>query len=177
MWLFYLISLPLTLSMFVVTLHYFTGPGMPRYVQATVGYTWFCSLSVIILVPADIWMDVFGGLGHKFVIEAVSAWSIGCLRGDCLANLTFKLLLLVPGMRSRDGGLVGFLMACSNTFGLVTGAFLLGFGLSEIPRNMWKNADWTHCQKVLFDRVAKMVVKLDNAHQEYSNSIVVAQAT
>ncbi|KAI4977803.1 hypothetical protein ZWY2020_014357 [Hordeum vulgare] len=56
MWLFYLISLPLTLSMFIVTLHYFTGPGMPRYVQATVGYAWFCSLSVIILVPADIWM-------------------------------------------------------------------------------------------------------------------------
>ncbi|KAG2661702.1 hypothetical protein PVAP13_1KG264981 [Panicum virgatum] len=68
-------------------------------------------------------------------------------------------------------------MACSNTFGLVTGAFLLGFGLSEIPRNIWKNADWSHRQKVLSHRVAKMAVKLDGAHQEYSNAIVVAQAT
>jgi hypothetical protein len=68
---------------------------------------------------------------------------------------------------------VGFAMACSNTFGLVTGAFLLGFGLSEIPRNIWKNADWSHRQKVLSHRVAKMAVKLDNAHQEYSNAIVV----
>ncbi|KAL5666470.1 hypothetical protein ACJX0J_026578, partial [Zea mays] len=76
-----------------------------------------------------------------------------------------------------DGGIVGFAMACSNTFGLVTGAFLLGFGLSEIPRNIWKNADWSHRQKVLSHRVAKMAVKLDNAHQEYSNAIVVAQAT
>lgn len=69
---------------------------------------------------------------------------------------------------------MGFAMACSNTFGLVTGAFLLGFGLSEIPRNIWKNADWTHRQKVLSHRVAKMAVKLDNAHQEYSNAIVVS---
>ena len=68
---------------------------------------------------------------------------------------------------------MGFAMACSNTFGLVTGAFLLGFGLSEIPRNIWKNADWSHRQKVLSHRVAKMAVKLDNAHQEYSYAIVV----
>ncbi|CAN6246027.1 unnamed protein product [Urochloa humidicola] len=79
--------------------------------------------------------------------------------------------------RAWDGGIVGFAMACSNTFGLVTGAFFLGFGLSEIPRNIWKNADWSHRQKVLSHRIAKMAVKLDSAHQEYSNAIVVAQAT
>jgi hypothetical protein len=55
MWVFYLISLPLTLGMVIVTLRYFAGPGVPRYVVATVGYAWFCSLSFIILVPADIW--------------------------------------------------------------------------------------------------------------------------
>jgi len=55
MWVFYLISLPLTMGMVVITLKYFAGPGVPRYVLFTVGYTWFCSLSIIILVPADIW--------------------------------------------------------------------------------------------------------------------------
>lgn len=68
---------------------------------------------------------------------------------------------------------MGLLMACSNTFGLVTGAFLLGFGLSEIPKSIWRNADWDHRQKVLSHRVAKMAVSLDNAHQEFSNTIVV----
>ncbi|KAK1258245.1 hypothetical protein QJS04_geneDACA024219 [Acorus gramineus] len=68
-------------------------------------------------------------------------------------------------------------MACSNTFGLVTGAFLLGFGLSEIPKSIWRNADWNNRQKVLSHRVAKMAVNLDDAHQEFSNAIVVAQAT
>lgn len=54
MWVFYLISFPLTLGMVVLTLNYFAGPDVPRYVLFTVGYTWFCSLSIIILVPADI---------------------------------------------------------------------------------------------------------------------------
>jgi hypothetical protein len=55
MWVFYLISLPLTLGMVIITLRYFAGPAVPRYVVATVGYAWLCSLSFIILVPADIW--------------------------------------------------------------------------------------------------------------------------
>lgn len=76
----------------------------------------------------------------------------------------------------RDGNALGFAMACSNTFGLVTGAFLLGFGMSEIPKSMWKNADWTTRQKVLSHKIAKMAVKLDDAHQELSNAIVVSLA-
>lgn len=76
----------------------------------------------------------------------------------------------------RDGNALGFAMACSNTFGLVTGAFLLGFGMSEIPKSMWKNADWTTRQKVLSHKITKMAVKLDDAHQELSNAIVVSLA-
>jgi hypothetical protein len=70
MWVFYLISLPLTLGMVVVTLRYFAGPAVPRYVVITVGYAWFCSLSIIILVPADIWQvrSLAASLPH-FVIH------------------------------------------------------------------------------------------------------------
>lgn len=68
---------------------------------------------------------------------------------------------------------MGLAMACSNTFGLVTGAFLLGFGLSEIPKSIWKNADWTARQKFLSHKIAKMAVKLDDAHQDFSTAIVV----
>jgi hypothetical protein len=73
----------------------------------------------------------------------------------------------------RGGAILGFAMACSNTFGLVTGAFLLGFGLSEIPKNIWKNADWTRRQKILSHIVAKMDAKFVNAHEEYCNTIAV----
>lgn len=74
----------------------------------------------------------------------------------------------------RGGGILGFAMACSNTFGLVTGAFLLGFGLSEIPKGIWVNSDYNTRQKVLSHKVARMAVKLDDAHQDLSNAIVVS---
>ncbi|XP_057541843.1 uncharacterized protein LOC130820472 [Amaranthus tricolor] len=211
MWVFYLISLPMTLGMVVITLKYFAGPHVPRYVFFTVGYAWFCSLSIIILVPADIWTTVIGH--YNQVISFFWSWSYWStflltwavvpliqgyedagdftmterLKTSVHVNLVFYLIvgsigligliLLITMRRNLEGGVLGFAMACSNTFGLVTGAFLLGFGLSEIPRSLWKNADWTFRQKKLSHKIAKMAVKLDDAHQNFSNAIVVAQAT
>ncbi|KAE8725683.1 homeobox-leucine zipper protein ATHB-6-like [Hibiscus syriacus] len=264
MWVFYLISLPLTLGMVVFTLRYFAGPDVPRYVRFTVGYAWFCSLSIIILVPADIWTTISkpenanenGGISFfwswsywgtflltcssggfemndlrlylyllllsillllpdGFVlcrIKSVSILLLLCcqlfravvpliqgfedagdfsvterLKTSVHVNLVFYsvvgsiglvgLILLITMNRNWSGGILGLAMALSNTFGLVTGAFLLGFGLSEIPKTLWRNADWTIRQKVLSHKVAKMTMKLDEAHQELSNAIVVAQAT
>ncbi|CAL5379473.1 unnamed protein product [Camellia sinensis] len=203
MWVFYLISLPLTLGMVVLTLWYFAGPHVPRYVLFTVGYTWFCSLSIIILVPADIWTESLSfGVGHTGVPFCLLVAVVPIIQGYedagdftmaerlktsvhvnlvfylCIGSIgLFGLVLLIILGKIWDGGILGFAMACSNTFGLVTGAFLLGFGLSEIPKGIWKNADWTTRHKVLSHKVAKMAVKLDDAHQEFSNAIVVAQAT
>ncbi|KAL0909631.1 hypothetical protein M5K25_020517 [Dendrobium thyrsiflorum] len=211
MWVFYLISLPLTLGMVMVTLRYFAGPDVPRYVLFTVGYTWFCSLSFIILVPADIWTTMArqDKAGITFfwswsywstfaltwaVVPAIQGYEDAGdftmkerLKTSVHVNLVFYLivgsigllglllLIIMHGNWSVD--FVALAMACSNTFGLVTGAFLLGFGLSEIPKSIWRNADWSNRQKFLSHRVAKMAVKLDDAHKEFSNAIVVAQAT
>ncbi|KAK7247392.1 hypothetical protein RIF29_42275 [Crotalaria pallida] len=212
MWVFYLISLPLTLGMVAFPLRYFAGPDVPRYVLFTVGYTWLSSLSIIVLVPADIWATISSrhDNGSISFFWSWSYWSTFLLTwavapliqgfedaGDFTVserlktsvhvNLVFYLIvgsiglfgfiLLIMMHRTWTGSLLGLAMACSNTFGLVTGAFLLGFGLSEIPRSIWKNADWTTRQKVLSHKIAKMAVKLDDAHQELSNAIVVAQAT
>lgn len=76
--------------------------------------------------------------------------------------------------RTGGVGVLGLAMALSNTFGLVTGAFLLGFGLSEIPKSIWRNAEWITRQKFLSHKIAKMAVKLDEAHQDLSNAIVVS---
>ncbi|XP_038697362.1 LMBR1 domain-containing protein 2 homolog A-like isoform X1 [Tripterygium wilfordii] len=211
MWVFYLISLPLTLGMVIWTLRYFAGREVPRYVLFTVGYTWFCSLSIIILVPADIWTTKFqlpnGGISFfwswSYWSTFLLTWAVVPLiqgfedAGDFTVkerlktsvhvNLVFYLILgsiglfglvlLIMMRKDWGGSILGFAMGCSNTFGLVTGAFLLGFGLSEIPKSMWKNSDWTIRQKVLSHKIAKMAVKLDEAHQDLSNAIVVAQAT
>ncbi|KAM7479002.1 hypothetical protein LguiA_027215 [Lonicera macranthoides] len=211
MWVFYLISLPLTIGMVTLTLRYFAGPDVPRHVLFAVGYAWFVSLSIIILVPADIWTAIIshdkGGISFFWSWSYWStfflSWSIvpilqgyedagdftvtERLKTSLRHNLFFAmcvgsvslcgLVLLVTLRKNWSGGIRGFAMACSNTFGLVTGAFLLGFGLSEIPKGLWRNAYWNTRQKVLSHKVAKMAVKFDDAHQEFSNAIVVAQAT
>ncbi|XP_022854996.1 uncharacterized protein LOC111376279 [Olea europaea var. sylvestris] len=211
MWVFYLISLPLTLGMVILTLKYFAGPEVPRYVFLTVGYTWFCSISIISLVPADIWTTIIGQFnGGISFFWSWSYWSTFLLTwlvvpliqgyedaGDFTVkerlktsihvNLVFYLivgsiglfglilLIIMDKIGIRD--ILALAMAGSNTFGLVTGAFLLGFGLSEIPKSIWRNSDWTTRQKVLSHKIAKMAVKLDDAHKELSNTIVIAQAT
>lgn len=54
--------------MVVLTLKYFAGPDVPLYVLCTVGYAWFCSLSIIILVPADIWTVIFHPILEKLLM-------------------------------------------------------------------------------------------------------------
>ncbi|MBA0833523.1 hypothetical protein Goarm_005959, partial [Gossypium armourianum] len=202
------------MGMVILTLRYFAGPAVPIYVLLTVGYTWFCSFSIIILVPADIWTG-YEDAGdftmaerlktsvHANLVFYLCVGSLGLVGTDpcfssCLSAYNYscrccdhhhsgaKLVLfgnqlpvvtMISDLIFLSGGILGFAMACSNTFGLVTGAFLLGFGLSEIPKGIWKNADWSTRQKVLSHKVAKMAVKLDGAHQEFSNAIVVTQAT
>ncbi|KHG19622.1 LMBR1 domain-containing 2 A [Gossypium arboreum] len=204
---FYLISLPLTMGMVILTLRYFAGPAVPIYVLLTVGYTWFCSFSIIILVPADIWTTMVGHSSKAIsLFWSLTYWStflltwvvVPTLQGyedagdftmaerlktstdpcfsSCLSAYNYSCRCCDHHHSgAKSGGMLGFAMACSNTFGLVTGAFLLGFGLSEIPKGIWKNANWSTRQKVLSHKVAKMAVKLDGAHQEFSNAIVLKE--
>ncbi|XP_028243089.1 LMBR1 domain-containing protein 2 homolog A-like isoform X4 [Glycine soja] len=212
MWVFYMFSLPVAVGMVIVTLKYFSGPDVPKYVFFTVAYTWFCSLSIIILVPADIWTSLNDDENEAIsFLWSLTYWSTFLLTwavvptiqgyedaGDftvkarlrtslhgnlvfylCLGSVAlFGLILLISLHKNYwSGNVTGFAMACSNTFGLVTGAFLLGFGLSEIPKGIWLSADWNIEQKVLSHKVAKMAVKLDDAHHDFSNAIVITQAT
>ncbi|BAF19074.1 uncharacterized protein [Oryza sativa Japonica Group] len=211
MWAFYLLSLPLTVGMVVATLRYFAGPAVPLHVLATVGYAWLCSLSFIVLVPADISTTITGSQeGDVGFFWSWTYWStfflswsiVPTLQGyEDAGDFTVKerlktsihknlvyykiigsiglvgVILIITMRHDWAGGIMGFAMACSNTFGLVTGAFLLGFGLSEIPKNIWKTADWTRRQKFLYHRIANMAGKFDNAHQEYCHAIAVVQAT
>lgn len=43
-----------------------------------------------------------------------------------------------------EWSLLGKAMTCLNSFGLVTGTFLLGFdGSSKIPKNIYRYVDWS----------------------------------
>ncbi|TYI50209.1 hypothetical protein E1A91_D12G085400v1 [Gossypium mustelinum] len=177
MWVFYLISLPLTLGMVIFTLRYFVGPDVPRYVLFTVEYAWFCSLSIIILVVVPL-IQGFEDAGDFSVTERLkTSVRVNLVFYSVVCSIGLVGLILLILMNRNCVGILGLAMALSNTFGLVIGAFLLGFGFSEVPKTLWRNADWTIWQKVLSHKIAKMTVKLDETYQELSNAIVVAQAT
>lgn len=90
-----------------------------------------------------------------------------------LVILNGVIFIFFLAYSSFRNGLLALAIACSNTFGLVTGAFLLGYGLVEIPRGMWRNADMDYRQKYLTHKISRSAVKLDDAHQELSTAIVV----
>lgn len=55
MWIFYALAGPIALGMVTATLQYFAARTVPLHVRFIVGYAWFCTISIIVLVPADIW--------------------------------------------------------------------------------------------------------------------------
>jgi hypothetical protein len=212
MWLFYALAGPIALGMVTGVLQYFAARTVPLHVRLIVGYAWFCTISIIVLVPADIWTTV-SSQGSKASIATLWSWSywstffltwaiVPLLQGyedagdftvskrlktSAHQNLVFYsavgfvggigVLIMIFMNKLHWNGLLALAIACSNTFGLVTGAFLLGYGLVEIPRGMWRNADMDYRQKYLTHKISRSAVKLDDAHQELSTAIVIAQAT
>lgn len=104
---------------------------------------------------------------HQNVVLYASVGGVGAL----------GVLIMIFMNKLHWNGLLALAIASSNTFGLVTGAFLLGYGLVEIPRGMWRNAELEFRQKYLTHKISRCAVKLDDAHQELSTAIVIAQAT
>ncbi|KAG0604957.1 hypothetical protein M758_9G021800 [Ceratodon purpureus] len=212
MWMFYAFAGPIALGMVAGVLQYFAARSVPLHVRFIVGYAWLCSISIIVLVPADIWTTV-SKQGSKSFIAALWSWSywstffltwaiVPTLQGyedagDFTVSKRLKtslhqnfilyaavgivggvgVLIMIFMNKLHWNGLLALAIACSNTFGLVTGAFLLGYGLVEIPRSMWRNADMDYRQKRLSHKISRCAVKLDDAHQELSTAIVIAQAT
>nr|PNR62243.1 hypothetical protein PHYPA_000667 [Physcomitrium patens] len=212
MWVFYALAGPIALGMVTGVLQYFAARTVPLHVRVVVGYAWLCAISIIVLVPADIWTTVHLP-DRKPSIATLWSWSywstfyltwfvVPTLQGyedagdftvskrlktSIHQNFSFYgavgfvgsvgVLIMIFMNKLHWDGLLALAIACSNTFGLVTGAFLLGFGLVEIPRSMWRNANMEYRQKYLTHKIARCAVKLDDAHQELSTAIVIAQAT
>lgn len=52
---FYGFAGPIALGMVGGVLQYFAARSVPLHVRFIVGYAWLSSISIIVLVPADIW--------------------------------------------------------------------------------------------------------------------------
>ncbi|CAI5470865.1 unnamed protein product [Closterium sp. Yama58-4] len=87
------------------------------------------------------------------------------------------IIILLATKEMAWDNIVSLAIGASNAFALITGALLLGYGLVEIPRGLWSHADLAERHKWLSVRVARAAQRLDQAHQELSTAIVIAQAT
>eukprot|EP00271_Cylindrocystis_brebissonii_P006458 TRINITY_DN19250_c0_g1_i1.p1 TRINITY_DN19250_c0_g1~~TRINITY_DN19250_c0_g1_i1.p1 ORF type:complete len:937 (-),score=163.36 TRINITY_DN19250_c0_g1_i1:569-3379(-) len=219
MWYFYAVALPVTLGMVFYTLQYFASPKVPQHVKAVVCYAWLVNMSIVILVPVDVWTTICTNNAEDYALVCSNPGMVGVLWSLAYWSAFFLTWLIIPMMSGYEdaadftmskrlksslrgnlifycsvGGvavvgaivmvatkqwekLMGLAIGASNAFGLVTGALLLGFGLIEIPRGLWRHADLSERAKWLSHKVAKVAEKLDEAHKELSTAIVITQAT
>ncbi|KAG8474913.1 hypothetical protein CXB51_031609 [Gossypium anomalum] len=176
MWVVYLISLPLILGMVIFTLRYFASPDVPRYVLFTVEYAWFYSLSVIILcrryrtqiMILKMEESHFFRVGLIGVLSPYMGFKDGKdfsvterLKTSVSVNLVFYS---VVGSIGHVGIILLISMNRNWSVGIL-GAFLLGFGFSEVPKTLWRNENWTIRQKVLSHKIAKMTVAQATSNQ------------
>ncbi|GJP29655.1 hypothetical protein CLOM_g19288 [Closterium sp. NIES-68] len=229
MWMFYAIALPVTLGMVIWTLIYYASPRVLQHVRIIVAYTWFVNVSIVILVPVDVWTAICveseagptgmvsgpsaAVCGSKLSVQflwSFSYWSAYFLTwviipimqgyedaGDFTARERLRtsvrtnlmligivgavavvgIIILLATKEMAWDNIVSLAIGASNAFALITGALLLGYGLVEIPRGLWCHADLAERHKWLSVRVARVAERLDQAHQELSTAIVIAQAT
>ncbi|CAI5961905.1 unnamed protein product [Closterium sp. NIES-65] len=227
--------------MVIWTLIYYASPRVLQHVRIIVAYTWFVNVSIVILVPVDVWTAIClegeagptgmaSGLsaavcGSKLSVQfmwSFSYWSAYFLTwmiipmmqgyedaGGLLVNSGYEdagdftakerlrtsvrtnlmligivgavavvgIIILLATKEMAWDNIVSLAIGASNAFALITGALLLGYGLVEIPRGLWSHADLAERHKWLSVRVARAAQKLDQAHQELSTAIVIAQAT
>lgn len=95
---------------------------------------------------------------------------IGCLGGAGL------LVLLISG-RLTLSNISPLALTLSNTYGLVAGVFLLGYGLVEIPRGMWNQANPEERLRSACYRLGRCADTLEDAAGELQAVMTVVEAT
>mmetsp|Transcript_13000 Transcript_13000/g.24800 ORF Transcript_13000/g.24800 Transcript_13000/m.24800 type:complete len:683 (-) Transcript_13000:83-2131(-) len=68
-------------------------------------------------------------------------------------------------------------IAFSNTFGIATGMFLMGYGLVDVPRMLWNNGDCSLMLERCEQNVAELADALQQAHSELAHAVLVVQTT
>mmetsp|Transcript_22590 Transcript_22590/g.31473 ORF Transcript_22590/g.31473 Transcript_22590/m.31473 type:complete len:672 (+) Transcript_22590:183-2198(+) len=95
-----------------------------------------------------------------------------------VGSLSFLgLVLLLIFHHVNPTSLAHTIIALSNTFGIATGMFLMGYGLVDIPRVLWNMAD---CQLMLLraqQHVAELSEQLTESHSELAHAVMVVQTT
>ncbi|KAL0026350.1 hypothetical protein WJX79_001807 [Trebouxia sp. C0005] len=113
----------------------------------------------------------FAGRSWAGLKDHAQFWIImGSLSGTGL------LVLLISG-RLTLSNISPLALTLSNTYGLVAGVFLLGYGLVEIPRGMWNQANPEERLRSCSYRLGRCADTLEDAASELQSVITVVEAT
>lgn len=193
----------------VLLLKRFVAVGRVNFlILATVFYAWLTSLSVVSLVPVDVFTTLagYGNTDAILLLWRISYWSTQILTwaiipilqnytlsGDftIISRLIYSLkrlwkfwaivlslsvagILLAAGVgRLHLSTLPQLLVTLSNTYGLIAIAALLGYGLVEVPRVLWRRSFPEKRLKWHLHRVGKAAIRLQEASKELEKVLAV----
>jgi len=120
---------------------------------------------------------------HQGYVDAGDFTRLGRLRTSIKENLILYALCAVLGViailfllsygRLDAASLGGFLVALSNAFGITTGLVLVGYGLVEVPKTLWRSGDLARSSKAAVLKVGYASDRLDKAFAEMCKTATV----
>ncbi|KAL6780666.1 hypothetical protein ACKKBF_B12240 [Auxenochlorella protothecoides x Auxenochlorella symbiontica] len=211
MWAFYSISMGLVLASVAVMTKRYVAPRISLLSVAITCAAWLTSLSVISLVPIDVYSTVSERpVPALDMLWTISYWSTQVLTwalipimqnyvvsgafsvlkrlGDALHKLWLFYLVIIT--LCIIGGIVALLthrlqlstvpalvVTLSNAYGLFVIIALLGYGLVEVPRTLWRRSFPESRLKWHYHRVGRSAEKLADASTELEKVLAIALAT
>jgi hypothetical protein len=147
---------------------------------------WYAFVAMMVLLPFH---QEYADSG-AFTVWAKVRWS---LRQNLLFMLfasalgAFGIFVLIASNRLSVDSLVGFAIAASNALGLCLVLLLLGYGLVELPRKIWRLGSWgcgnhnhnDHRQqtrdRLIYHEIGLQAERTKKAHREVSKCISVVR--
>ena len=74
-------------------------------------------------------------------------------------------------------GVTAFSIASATSFGIVAGVFLLGYGLVEVPRSIWRSANIQSRPIAAYRKVGEVASALDDAHAALRRVVRASETT
>eukprot|EP00775_Hariotina_reticulata_P003223 gene3223-3500_t len=184
MWGFFAVGLAVIAGTIAWLLRHYAAPSVPYIVLAATAYAWTVSMSIVLIVPLDVASTLLKRPERGIsILWQITYWSTQVLTWLALpffqvyadAGVLGLILIVIVEKTLRLSDLAALGMALSNTFGLSAGMLLMGYGLVEIPREMWKN-DPNHLLKWNAHRAGRFAEEVVRTTNELESVVTIIVA-
>jgi hypothetical protein len=128
---------------------------------------WVCFVAMLVTLPLHQAYQESGEFGVARRALA-AARSLSLFYAACALAGAAALGVLLLSHRLTPGAVVGFLVAGSNLLGIVAAVFLLGHGLVEVPRELWRMGHVRGRQRLVLHRLGGAAERVQGARDELS---------